>query len=155
MANDPVEVLNEVFPWVLESCAFMFADPIALSEVDEQASFLAATVQFDGAAVGALTVAVPRPHGPELAANMLGLDVEDLKAYGLAPDALGEVTNVCCAHVLTAIAGTTATCNMRAPRAYPASLAELLDGGPATAIAAFLIAEKPAIVILRKEQERS
>lgn len=96
----------EAFTKVLGDLAFMFAEPVEPGEsgaTPEQA--LQAKVTFSGPMHGRLTIAVPREWCSELAANILGVEEEDDAAIENLADALKELANVSCGHVLTAVAG--------------------------------------------------
>ncbi len=96
----------EAFTQVLGKLAFMFAEPVepgAPEDTPEEG--LQAKVTFSGPLQGRLSVAVPREWCSELAANILGVDEEDDEALENLTDALKELVNVSCGHVLTAVAG--------------------------------------------------
>ena len=96
----------EAFTDVLGKLAFMFAEPVEDGESgDTPRDALQAEVQFSGPLHGRLSVAVPREWCSELAANILGVDEEDDAALENLTDALKEVANVSCGHLLTAVAG--------------------------------------------------
>lgn len=96
----------EAFTEVLGKLAFMFAEPLERGESgDTPQEALQAEVAFSGPLHGRLSVAVPREWCSELAANILGVDEEDDAALENLADALKELVNVSCGHVLTAVAG--------------------------------------------------
>ncbi len=96
----------EAFTQVLGKLAFMFAEPVERGKSgDTPQEALQAVVAFSGPLHGRLSVAVPREWCSELAANILGVDEEDDAAVENLKDALKELVNVSCGHVLTAVAG--------------------------------------------------
>ncbi len=96
----------EAFSQVLGKLAFMFAEPVERGESGERPEeALQAEVTFSGPLHGRLSVAVPREWCSELAANILGVDEGDDAALENLTDALKELVNVTCGHVLTAVAG--------------------------------------------------
>lgn len=72
-----------------------------------------ATVQFAGPVSGSLRVAVTGELAGVVAGNMLGLD-EDPEAEDRA-DAVGEIANVVCGHVLPAISGEEVEFDISSP----------------------------------------
>ena len=96
----------EAFTDVLGKLAFMFAEPAEDgASNDASKDGLQAEVTFSGSLHGRMSVAVPREWCSELAANILGVDEDDDAALANAADALKELVNVSCGHVLTAVAG--------------------------------------------------
>jgi CheY-specific phosphatase CheX len=79
---------------------------------------------FDGPFKGSLALAVPEPFGGQVAANVLGLDMDDPKTENgtvcqtetnCAVDALKELLNVTCGNLLTAIAGDEPVFDLTVP----------------------------------------
>jgi CheY-specific phosphatase CheX len=111
------DVLKEVFTEVAERLAFVFA-----SEVDEDhasagtAAHLEATMTFSGPTEGRLRLVVPRDLAREMAANILGLDDDDTAVESRTYDALGEVLNVTCGHLLTRLHGEEPVFEMTVPQ---------------------------------------
>lgn len=106
MNNDHKTKTLEAFTKILGDLAFMFAEPVEPGELgDTPEHGLQAKVAFSGPMHGGLTIAVPREWCSELAANILGVEEEDEAALENLTDALKELANVSCGHVLTAVAG--------------------------------------------------
>lgn len=98
--------LGEVFCDVLQNLSFMFAELLDEGELPVfQGEFRQARMGFMGPFQGALRLVVPAGMTVELAANMLGLDPDDEETATRSDDALRELLNVTCGHVLTTIAG--------------------------------------------------
>ncbi len=87
----------------LEMTAFFFADPGAPDESADESrpEPFTATVTFDGAHRGALSIEFPARLLPTLAANVLG--EEEVPDEATQRDALGELANIVCGNVLPAI----------------------------------------------------
>ena len=87
----------------LEMTAFFFADPGAPDDSAGEArpEPFTATVTFDGAHRGALSIEFPARLLPALAANVLG--EEEVTDEATQRDALGELANIVCGNVLPAI----------------------------------------------------
>jgi len=103
---------------VLERAVFMFCEP-----ADEQAlpdgcaDLVKAEMTFRGDAEGSIMFVVPRELCEEIAANALGLEPGSAEARAGAEDALCELLNVVCGHLLTAVWGDGAVFDLSAPRA--------------------------------------
>ena len=101
------QALKEVSEQVFEELAFMFADsdPGDLEAWEREKSYLKAEIAFQGPVSGSLWIAAPPAFCRELAANILGLDGDELSAREKAEDALKELVNIVCGHFLTRTAG--------------------------------------------------
>lgn len=103
------ELLTQIFCDVLENFAFMFGDPVEIEDLPPSDSgFLEARMTFRGKAHGTLVLAVSSGVVTEIAASILGTEPDDEATAGRARDALKEVLNVTCGHVLSALAGEEA-----------------------------------------------
>lgn len=76
-------------------------------------------VGFEGEFSGSLVLEAPDGLLPELAANMLGLEVAAAASRGIQIDAFKELANVICGNVLPAIAGSEPVFHIAAPVALP------------------------------------
>jgi CheY-specific phosphatase CheX len=74
---------------------------------------VAASVEFRGPMTGRLVLRASSVILPDVANNMLGAD--DSRPAALQRDALGELANVICGHVLPLIGGADAVFNLAAP----------------------------------------
>lgn len=100
------ETVTEAFAHVLENLAFMFAEVTedqGSTEAPEKS--LCARVSFRGVRSGCLTLIVPVDLSLEIAANIMGADVDDPALEAQLPDVIKELANVTCGHILTGIAG--------------------------------------------------
>lgn len=139
----PVPVL-EVFCQVLESLAFMFADPADRQDLPAAGEpLLEASIGFRGPWSGSLTLLAPQSLAGELAANVLGVDADDESAAEQGRDALGELMNVTLGRLLTAVAGEAPVFDLTPPTvtdaaderwpqfvASESAVAVLVDGRP-------------------------
>jgi CheY-specific phosphatase CheX len=98
-----------------ESLAFLVAYEKALG--DEAVPVLEARVAFDGAVSGSLILRASPNVVARVASNMLG--VREKAAPALESDALGEVANVICGHLLPVLAGPQELFRLRAPVVSP------------------------------------
>jgi len=130
MKDDCRRLIREVFSDVIERLAFMFSEEIGEEGVSvRSARFLEARIRFSGAMTGELSLVVSEEMGSVIAANMLGVDVGDDVGRARVFDALREVINVTCGHVLTEYAGDAATFELSVPSVCETDGAAV-PGGP-------------------------
>ena len=149
------EVLERVVAEVLERLAFMFAEPAdreALTRAIPDA--LAASIQFSGERDGSMVLAVTNAQCAELAANVLGVEPQDDMVTQHRDDALAELLNVTCGHMLTEIAGTEPVFDMSVPviTALDGTAWDALLDAPDTAC--FLVDGKPVLAQFMMHQHR-
>lgn len=108
--NEFYEVVSDS----LEKLAFLFSypDPGRAPVLFEDA--MTAEASFEGVFSGRLAVVITLPVLTELAANMLGIDMEDV-GEEQCQDALKETVNIICGNWLPVKAGTEAVFNIFAP----------------------------------------
>ena len=155
MADNHEETLREVLCEVFESFAFMFGDVVEPSEMPEvDGDCVRASMRFTGEMSGLLILALPCSMCPEIAANVLGVSPNDEAVMNKAADALKELLNITCGHVLTSIAGEEPVFNLSVPDI--SSLApeewEALLGRPGTATV--VVDEAPVILSLSLDGEQ-
>ena len=119
MNNNPKEVLVEVFSSVLESLAFMFGEVVEDEPLPFPGRALRASIDFTGPFQGTLFMCISAEMCSEVAANMLGLEPDDELAEARAQDAVKELLNVACGHVLTELAGEGPVFDLTVPRVEP------------------------------------
>jgi CheY-specific phosphatase CheX len=108
--------LSSTFLEVVEQLTFMFGEEIPKDELGaEGKEFVSAAMKFKGDMVGELTVAVPMDITVEIAANILGLEPEEVEPEYMRRDALAEMLNVVCGHVIMALVGADANFKLDAP----------------------------------------
>ncbi len=89
---------------LLENFAFVFPEPIPLDDLPAAGrNLVCASIGFQGAATGTLTLAAPSELCVELAANILGIDADDPDALLRGADTLGEIANIAAGHLATRI----------------------------------------------------
>ncbi len=98
------EMLEDVLGEVLTIFAMMYGEADTTDkDGPPSGDLMRARMSFAGGATGALTVAAPVELCREMAANALGIDVEDERASERAGDAVGELVNMTCGHIATTI----------------------------------------------------
>ncbi len=108
--------LYTVFTEVLERYAFMFSEVADAAEcvVDPKQRYLHAEIGFDGPLKGSISMMATRKFGYCVAANVLGLEPDDVdEAY--ADDAFRELLNITCGDYLEARAGNKAVFDVGIP----------------------------------------
>jgi len=107
MNADTREIVTAVLCDVAEKIAFMFGEPEEAARLPQtSASYFQASMRFSGDKIGEAAIIVPEEMVGVLAANVLGLDNGDEVDRGAALDALKELLNVTCGHILTSLAGS-------------------------------------------------
>ena len=120
MQNEVQEQVCSTFMEVVEKLTFMFGEVVPKDEVESpDTAFTLASMSFTGDVVGLLSVAVPTDMTAEIAANILGLEPEDIESDEMKNDALAEMLNVVCGHVIMALVGTGANFRLDSPLTCP------------------------------------
>lgn len=110
------EKAGNTFLKVVEQLSFMFGEPVPKDEIEaEDVTFVMASMAFGGDLTGTLIMAVPQEVTADIAANILGMDPAEVQAEELRRDALAEMLNVVCGHVIMAISGADANFKLRSP----------------------------------------
>jgi hypothetical protein len=121
---DTTQLVGESFSRVLESLAFMFADPAERADMPRACECcLRGEIGFRGDGSGALTLMTPLSVAEELASNLLSLEPGECDRDA-ACDALGEVMNVTLGRLLTSLAGAHMVFDLTPPRVAPAEAGE-------------------------------
>ncbi len=106
MSENATAILSNVFCEVLETQAFMFAEPAGNDEFPEDIEDCVSTeVGFRGNRKGEIHLTVPENLAIELAANIIGLELDDDQAEEKAYDALREILNIICGNFITELYG--------------------------------------------------
>ncbi len=111
------ETLGSVICRVLEQAAFMFPEPADMEEgisFDEY-EYNIARIAFEGDKSGEIILIVPVEFRAELAANMLGEEIEESDSKGKHADALREILNIIAGQLLTTLYGEKAIFNLMPP----------------------------------------
>jgi hypothetical protein len=107
--------LRKIVSDSMEKLAFMFFASDALREPILFQDAVTAEVSYTGVFSGRLAIVMTEPVLNELAANMLGIDGEDLEINHLH-DALMETVNIICGNWLPIEGGDEAVFHIGAPR---------------------------------------
>ncbi len=117
MRNIPTKLLYQVLSGVLEKQAFLFTEPEE-PEIfpDPDTEYFCAEMSFSGHTTGELILVVPQKIAIELAANILGEDIDDPDLPTKSLDALKELLNVACGHILSTYAGEQVVFSLSIPK---------------------------------------
>lgn len=113
MSNTTVQSLSRATTATFEELALLFPEMELSPEQAAAPLDVAVSVDFRGPLIGRLVVRASENVLPAIAANMLGADQS--RHQPLQRDALGEIANVICGHVLPLIAGADVIFNLSAP----------------------------------------
>lgn len=106
--DDHETLLSEVMQTVLERFAFMYGESVPKDELPRpNGPLMIARMTFSGALDGAMGLAAPQALCREMATNVTG--EEPQAGVERDADALGEVLNMACGHVATALEADEAT----------------------------------------------
>lgn len=116
MSAEQRETLSQVFSEVAENLAFMFIEaPEDDMPPEPDGPCVVSEMTFTGPSSGKLALAVPEALCPVIAANVLGIELDDELAMAESHDALNELLNVTCGNLLTALAGDEPVFDLTVP----------------------------------------
>lgn len=113
MSEPNASTLKATLSEVLANLAFMFADDEA-PDMPEPGPWLETSIGYEGPQCGTLRFACSRTFAVELAANLLGTEVDD-EASAKAADAAKEFVNVICGQLITRVFGSGDVYNLTIP----------------------------------------
>jgi len=87
----------------------------------------------------------------EIAANILGLEPEEVDSEEMKMDALGEMLNVVCGHVIMCLVGTDANFVLNSPEEMPVDAAMLDEMAVSDDFLGFTLDDSPALFGLTLE----
>lgn len=121
-----IDAFSEATCRVLEEQVFMFGEPCEKENLlFEAPSYVMASVNFNGLVVGKSFWIASEAFGQELAANILGIDLNDPLALSGGHDALKELSNVICCQCLTSVYGSEPVFHLDSPLLQPLNLEDL------------------------------
>ncbi len=120
MKAEDQSAITAVFCEVLETLAFMFADSVDKEDIQaDSQECIKVQMTFSGAKCGNLELAAHAELCAQVAANVLGLDLDDVAVQTQADDALKELLNITCGNLLTTMAGQDPVFNLSLPAIAP------------------------------------
>jgi hypothetical protein len=120
MAEATPELLTDILGTVLQDSAFMFVEP-AEEPAEWGEKVFAATLAFESVKGGVLRLTMALPVGVELAANMLGTEIDDPEAEENGRAAVSEILNVIGGAFVTRHFGTKVPSQLGLPQALMSS----------------------------------
>ena len=153
MTDQMREAVEATFVEVVEKLTFMFGEHASVADVAVGTEpWAEARMSFTGDVTGSLAVIVPQELQPEIASNILGLDSDLMSRPEVLDDALREMLNVVCGHVIRAIAGPSCSFDLVTPENLVLSDEDLkvLMDDPDTS--AYLLDDEPILMNLKFER---
>ncbi len=151
MGNPRQKVLGAIVSESMEKLAFMFFLSDSFREPILFQDAVTAEVTFTGVFSGRLAVVMTEPALKELAANMLGIDIEAVEQNHLG-DALKETANIICGNWLPVIGGDEAVFHIAAPRILsPSQAATALTGRAPSVLEKMSVDEEPCDIYFFRE----
>ncbi len=114
------ELLTDILGTVLQDSAFMFVEP-AEEPAEWGEKVFTATLAFESVKGGVLRLTMALPVGVELAANMLGTEIDDPEAEENGRAAVSEILNVIGGAFVTRFFGTKVPSQLGLPQALMAT----------------------------------
>ena len=130
--NDTAGLLADTAATVLEAAAFIFTEP-ALEDLEWREDVLEAELDFSGVKSGRLLLAMPKSLAAEVAANLVGLDLEDSPEIAEdGPAAVRELLNMMAGPFLAGLCGEEAVTEIGIPtsRVLPPANRSNWQAGP-------------------------
>ncbi len=144
--EDVHEILYDVAADVLEQFAFMFLAPVESGLAPLRGRmFLHAGIKFSGPFSGWLSLSAAPSFCSLLAANVLGMEPDELTPEH-AEDALKELVNVICGELLVALAGKAAIFDLSVPELKRISTADCQAAAALPESLAVMVDEEPLII---------
>lgn len=148
--TDNREVLSEVMIDVLEKLAFMFGDEVSKDELPQpEGDCVEASMNFTGHKSGRLGIIVPVEVAPVIAANVLGMDVEEDNVKDEDFDALKEVLNVICGNILTTLEGDEAVFDLTVPETQIISIQKWNELQKRSDMIAYIVDDNPTLMYFK------
>ncbi len=154
MIPEQKQVVIHGFTGVLEKMAFLFAEPVEHVEELRLADvpLRKARMRFSGVLHGVLDLAIPKTLCIEVAANMLGRDLDDPGATARGDDAFRELLNVVCGQILTSLVGERPMFSLTVPEAGEMGPGELERLQSDVDTVGFSVDGSPVLLRFRLEQ---
>jgi hypothetical protein len=144
--------LKKIVSDSMEKLAFMFFASDAFREPVLFQDAVTAEVSYTGIFSGRLAMVMTEPALNELAANMLGIDIEELDLNHLH-DALKETVNIICGNWLPIEGGDEAVFHIGAPRVLsPTEAAAALTGKPPSILEKMSVDEEPCDIYFFRDK---
>lgn len=106
MSTDTQDRIGSIFLDTVETLTFMFGDPVEKEDVPHMdVEWSQARLDFEGAKSGYLALTVPSDVCAEIAANIMGMDVDEVTDESVSIDALKELLNVVSGHIVPSLQG--------------------------------------------------
>lgn len=143
MGDSKKQELRKIVSDSMEKLAFMFFSPDMLREPVPFQNAVISQVSFTGIFSGRLAIVISEPALAELAANMLGIDGDDV-AQAQLHDALKETVNIICGNWLPVEGGDEAVFHIGPPKILdPSEAAVALTGQTPSVLEKMSVDDEP------------
>jgi len=147
-------IFSEVFRDVLMRFAFMFGEECSKNELPpNDFDYIHVRVCFNGYKRGCIGILAPVELCDEMAANVLGTDMEDDNCAGDAVDTLEELTNIMSGQFLTGAYGSEPIFNLSPPLVSEADKSEWSEITDSDDSLAFMVEDLPALIYLEGKDD--
>jgi len=151
MSDQRMQDLCDVVRDSLEKLAFLFASADSPREPIPFQDAMTAIASFSGAFSGYLAVSITPPALTELAANMLGIESDEIEEEH-QQDALKEAVNIICGNWLPVEGGDEAIFHIDAPQFLSPSEAETaLTGRKLSILAQMTVEDEPCDIYFYRD----
>lgn len=152
MNDSTMHTVSQTFTGVVEQLTFMFGEDVDKGELDtEGVAFTSASMTFAGDIAGTVTLVVPTAILGTIAANILGVEPEDISPNTVLADSLGEMLNVICGHLIMDLQGESANFVLGPPRTVAVDGAFVARLCGDDAYLGFLLDDSPVFLGLQME----
>ena len=133
----------------------MFGEPAEGDELPESSGeYVQAKMFFKGDISGEISITIPTEMCAEIAANVIGTELDDEVAIARGLDSLKELLNVTCGQFLTSVAGVEPVFDLSVPETLEVDSKkwdELLNDDNSLT---FQVDERPVVLSLLTEEQQ-
>ena len=145
-------VIKRVFPDVIQNLAYMFCDRLEKEEAKAVGNdLLRAGMIFTGGMNGEMSLLASKGICDRIACNILGSDSRAQSSPESARDAIREVLNVTCGHILTSIAGEKAPMELSTTEVGECEVADWEKAREAQNAYAFRLEDESVLFVVEVE----
>lgn len=150
--NQGNELLREVLSETLEGFAFLLAEPTGTVPYPSTL-YLRGTITFHSIDhTEQLTIVAPEALCREMAANILGVEIEEIPV-GAMEDALQELSNVVAGSYAARRFGTAEACDIDAPVSSRLTAAQASEFGRRPDVVALVVDDQPVIADIENNED--
>lgn len=153
MLDEHKTILSEVSRDVLMRYVFMFGEECEKENImPDNLDYLNVYVAFNGHCEGRVGIIAPAELCIEMAANVIGTDIEDCNCTDDAKDVFEELTNVICGQFLTGAYGDEPIFNLSPPSISEAGELNWVEISENDNSLAFMVEDTTVLIYLEIER---